>query len=186
MMRESKLTKIAQGFIRRIKPAWQMIFFPAVLLYAVSLVHFFYTRPAPRHFSATLLRNLDLISFLIAILLAGIIFNMKRRYFSSRFIRRYAEVLLEESPSKTADKLTNEVFEFLRRKLMLVWILGGVIVLEGVLYYWITLTSNNMHTYFVIGAFSLFLNYPRAALFEEVPWYVRQAQQEGAGANKEP
>ncbi len=184
-MREQKLNKIARNFIGRIKPAWQMIFFPAILLYSIALFHFFYTHPAPRHFSEPLLRNLDLASFLIAIVLAGIIFNMKRRYFSSRFIRRYVEMLQKQSPAMSIDKLTDAVFEFLRRKLMRVWMLGGVIVLEGVVYYWITLTSNNMHTYFVIGAFSLFLNYPRTALFEEVPWYVRQAQQEGRTATKD-
>ncbi len=184
-MRERKLNKKVQTFIRRIKPAWQMIFFPAVLLYAVSLIHFFYSHPAPRQLGEPLLRNLDLLSFIIVIVLAGIIFNMKRRYFSSRFVRRYAESLQAQYPRTLPDKLITEVFEFLRKKLMFVWVLGGMIVLEGVCYYWVTFNSNNMHTYFVIGAFSLFLNYPRMALFEEVPWYVMQAQQERSSSDEE-
>ncbi len=123
-------------------------------------------------------QNLDLISFIFAIALAVLILNLKRKYFTKRFSRKITEVSLTETPEISDRELLNKVFSVLKKKISLVWILGLLIVLDGVILYWATFLSRNMHIYFIVGAFSLILNYPRQVLFAEIPWYIRESRKD--------
>ncbi|MCB0292864.1 MAG: hypothetical protein KDH97_21600, partial [Calditrichaeota bacterium] len=65
-----------------------------------------------------------------------------------------------------------KIFAVLRKKMTRVWLLGLVVVMVGVCYYLLTSLAENMHIYFIIGAFSMLLNYPRSEMFEDIARYV--------------
>lgn len=177
-MRERKLNQLSQSFTAQIKSNWQAIFFPGIMLYAISLIHFFYSHPSPRITNPGVLKNIDLLSFILAIGLAVVIFNLKRKYFSPKFSRQVVEASLKQAPDLSVEELITKVFKTLHIKLRLVWMLGAFIILEGIIFYWSTYISGNMHIYFVIGGFSLLINYPRKEMFQDIPWYVLQAHKD--------
>ena len=178
-MKKYDLTDAVKPFARRLKNTWQAVFLPSVIIYGLSLLHLFYQRPAPNDAMAPYLRNIDLVSYIVAIILAVIIFRLKRTYFSRRFCRDVVEDSLMQNPDLDDESLLKKVFKILQKKMLLVWILGFLIVLDGVIFYWLTFSSqNNMHIYFIIGLFSLFINYPRDDLFSNLPWYVREGRKE--------
>ncbi|NIT61693.1 MAG: hypothetical protein GWN00_37485 [Aliifodinibius sp.] len=177
-MKRSDLTNAAQTFSQKIKNTWQIFFLPSVLIYGATLLHLFYTNPVTRSSLNSTLRNIDLISFIIAIGLALIIFNMKRKYFSRRFSRDMVEDLLQKDPDMDEQNLLKKILGKLRGKMAIVWVLGLLIVLDGVIFYWITYNDGNMHIYFIIGAFSQLINYPRKDLFLELPWYVVEGRKD--------
>ena len=167
--------EIISVFAKKIKNTWQIIFLPAIVLYGVSLLHLFQLQPGPRETIFPYLKNIDLISFVLAIAFAVIIFNMKRRYFSPKFSKRMVDASLKQDPRQDEARLIRQILTLLQKKMTLVWLLGFLIVLDGVLFYCITFyPSNNMHIYFVIGALSMLVNYPRSELFEDLPWYVAE------------
>lgn len=167
------LSKATQKFSRRLRSSWQMFFLPAILLYSLTLLNHLFVAPAPRLTIFPYLKNIDIAILAVAAALLLGIFNMKRVYFARRFVRRTVEAALQKHPELSDEELIGKVFGEVRGKMMRVWLMGAAVVLLGVLYYWITLDGgNNLHVYFVVGAFSLLVNYPRNELFADIPWYV--------------
>ncbi len=170
---------IIAAFAKRMRNTWQLLFLPAILSYGVSFMHFVNDKPGPREIIFPYLKNIDLLSFVVAIVFAVIIFNMKRRYFSPKFSKGMVEASLKQNPHQDEAELVRQILGVLQKKMTLVWLLGFLIVLDGVLFYWITFyPGNNMHIYFVIGALSLLFNYPRRELFENLPWYVAEEKRQ--------
>lgn len=180
-MKQDELASIVSAFSRRIKNSWQTIFLAAVAPYALSLIHYFHYQPGLRINALPYLRSIDVISFVIAAGLALLILALKRKYFSRKFSRSMVEGALRKNPETSPESLLSQILNILRRKMTLVWVLGLLIVLDGVLFYWITFIDRPyMHMYFVVGAFSLFMNYPRRDLFSNLPGYVREGKREFA------
>ncbi len=171
-MDRQALSNSSEKFSKSLRSQWQMVFLIGLLPYLLSLLHFFMSRPALKTSMLPYLDNLDIISFIIAMGVAVVILNLKRIYFSRRFIRRTCEAHVLRESAHNAETAIEEIFSILRKKMLLVWMLGAVLILEGVFFYWLTYASGNMNVYFMIGAFSLLINYPRKELFEDIPWYV--------------
>jgi hypothetical protein len=113
-------------------------------------------------------------SFVIAIGLAIIIFIQKRKYFSLRVLRLYLEELREKHPDLTQKQLSKKLTISLKKPLLFIWIMGGIIVITGVIFYWITYQTKNMHIYFIVGVYSLMMNYPRKDLFLDLPYLIHE------------
>jgi uncharacterized membrane protein HdeD (DUF308 family) len=178
-MKQQEVNKLVQSFSKKIKNTWQIIFLAGVVPYGISLMHLFYQKPAPNVWLEGYLNNIDIISYIIAIGLAVVIFSLKRKYFSRKFSRVTVEKSLQENPRQEVEVLLKKVLNILRRKMTLIWILGFVLVLDGVIFYWLTFSDrNNMHIYFIIGVYSLLINYPRNDLFMDIPWYVSEGKKE--------
>jgi len=161
------------------KNTWQAVFLPSVLIYTISLLHLFYIRPTPGETASAFINNIDLVSYIIAIVLTVSIFNLKRKYFSKKFCRIVVEDSLKRRTDQSDELLLKQVFAILRKKMLIVWLLGFLVILDGVIFYWVTFSDrNNMHIYFIIGVFSLFINYPRSELFGDLPWYVLEGRKE--------
>lgn len=158
------------------KSSWQIFFLIMIIMYSASLYHSLRINPSIKPGLSQYVQNLDLLSFIIAIILAVVILNLKRKYFSKKFSRSITELALQDSPQLSEIELLKIVFTHLQKKLYMIWFLGFLIVLDGVILYWVIYLSRNMHIYFVVGTFSLILNYPRKVLFEEIPWYIRDSQ----------
>jgi hypothetical protein len=175
-MIKDELDTITESFVNQLKTSWQIFFAIILVSYSISLWHFFEVKLEIR-----LLRYvgiLDNISFVIATILAVIIFNLKRKYFSKKYSRLITETELRKDREVSEKDILKEIFKRLQSKLYLIWALGLLIVIDGVILYWITHLDRNMHIYFVIGSFSLFLNYPRKVLFEEMPWQIHETKKE--------
>lgn len=178
-MRQNELTPLVQNFSKRMKNTWQVIFLGVIVSYGLSLLHLFYMNPAVSPAMEKYLRNIDLISYIIAIGLAIAILIMKRKYFSRKFSRGIAADSLAGNPDQEDEALLKKVLGILNRKMVLIWLLGFLLVWDGVVFYWLTFSrSNNMHIYFVIGVYSLIINYPRRDLFMDIPRYVTEGKKE--------
>ncbi|MFQ5584355.1 MAG: hypothetical protein ACE5GL_07970 [Calditrichia bacterium] len=169
-----------KNFINRLKRYWQIFFALSLIIYGVSLYHFFRNLSVSGMGAGTgkFIHTLDNLSFAIAIILAFLIFHLKRKYFSGKKSRELIINLLKKDQQPSGQDILKHVFSNLERKLYLIWFMGFLIVLDGVVLYWITHLDRNMHIYFVIGSFSLLLNYPRKVLFEDLLWQVRQTKKE--------
>ncbi|RMI17491.1 MAG: hypothetical protein D6681_03265 [Calditrichaeota bacterium] len=178
MLHHQQLTQKVTAFAGKLRNTWQIIFLPAAGLYGLSLFHFFQVRPSLRIISPAMYRNLDMLSFVVAIGLTLVIFHFKRKYFSPRFSRRYVEARLKHHPDITSEDLLQEILNTLKGKMTLVWVLGLLVVLDGVVFYWSTFSHFQMHIYFIVGAFSLLINYPRRDLFADIPLYVIEGQRD--------
>ena len=172
MINRYDFSPVLKRFTKKIRNTWQMFFLPAALLYICALLHAFYVKPQPTAELIPYLANIDLVSYAIAIILTVVIFNLKRRFFSRRFSRQIIEQSFKAAPEADSETLLEDVFTVLQKKLPLVWGLGLLLVVEGVLFYIITALPGNMHIYFIIGIFSLFINYPRKEMFEDIALYV--------------
>ena len=172
------IDEVVKNFSKRMKSNWQIFFLVIIIIYCVSLYHILRVDPSLKLNFLEYAQNLDLISFIIAIGLALIIFNLKRKYFSKKFSRSIVELSLKSSPELSEIELLKTIFNHLQKKLYLIWFLGFLIVLDGVILYWIIYLSMNMHIYFIAGTFSLMLNYPRKVLFERIPWYIIDSKKE--------
>lgn len=148
------------------------------IVYGPALYHSLKFNPPIRASVLKYAENIDLISFVIAIVLALIILNLKRKYFSKKFSRTLVQSSLTESSELSAQDLLHIVLKELQHKMYLIWALGFLIVLDGVAIYWIAFLSRNMHIYFIVGTFSLILNYPRQELFAEIPIYILESKKE--------
>lgn len=177
-MNTKELNDQIKKFSQRMKSIWQVIFVFIVLAYGPSLYHSSQANPLIRTSMLKYVENIDLLSFVIAILLAVVILNLKRKYFSKKFSRSLVQSSLSKSADKSNQELLRVVLKELQRKLYFIWALGFLIVLDGVAIYWIVFLSWNLHIYFIVGTFSLFLNYPRQELFTEIPWYIMEAKRE--------
>lgn len=177
-MNHRDLNESVKRFSQRLKSGWQVIFIIMAVIYGASLYHSLRANPPIRESMLAYVKNLDLLSFIIAIILALIIMNLKRKYFSKKFSRDITESALSQNSELSDQELLKIVLTQLQKKMHLIWLLGFLIILDGVILYWMTYLSRNMHIYFIVGAFSLILNYPRRVLFEEIPWYIREAKSE--------
>jgi len=173
-----ELNEPLKKFSQRMKSGWQVIFIIIVAIYGPALYHSLKTNPPIRVSMLKYAENLDLLSFIIAILLAVVILNLKRKYFSKKFSRTLVQSSLTKSPDLSDQELLRIVLKELKNKMYFIWILGFLIVLDGVAIYWIVFLSRNMHIYFIVGTFSLILNYPRQELFTEIPWYIMESRKE--------
>jgi hypothetical protein len=177
-MNSKELNDQIKKFSQRMKSSWQVIFIVIVLVYCPSLYHSFKANPPIRVSMLRYADNLDLLSFIVAILLTVLIFNLKRKYFSKKFSRNLVQTSLSKSADLSDQELLRTVLKELQRKIYLIWALGFLIVLDGIVIYWSIFLSWNMHIYFIVGTFSLILNYPRQELFSQIPWYIVEARRE--------
>ena len=175
-MQKSNSEQFLEKYVRTIRTHWQIVVFLSTGAYVLSLWHHFSAPlfPTPLAFS----RTFDMLSFLIAIILAITILRLKRKYFSLRFFETELKKIVAAAPGKTELEVLRLLANRLRPKIQLVWWLGGGLILLGVLYYWVTFASKNMHIYFIVGLYSLMMNYPRKDLFFDLPFLVREALKE--------
>ena len=185
MPQSDTLHSIVGKLLTRLKNRWQVFFLPGAVFFSLSLMHQLNVRPALRPALQPYLNTIDLVSFFIAGVLAILVFNIKRRYFSFRYTRMLLTQLLQENPQYSDDALIVKIFAKWNEKLTLVWLLGLLIMLDGVVFYWLTFSpGNNLLIYFIIGAFSMVLNYPRRDWFEEIPWQIVEARRELSTENR--
>jgi len=175
-MIKDNLDNILKNLSSNLKKLWQIFFAIGAMGFIASLYHFFSYRPQTKTGSIPFSKNLDMLSFILAIVLAFIILNLKRKYFSKKHIHNTTENTIQSFRSASDQKLMKSVFRVLKQKLLIIWALGTLIILDGIIYYWIFFDIQNMNIYFFVGAFSLFLNYPRTELFDEIPWVIRQTR----------
>ena len=121
---------------------------------------------------------LNWISFFIAVALAVYILHIKRTCFRLRFFNQILTESHAKNPELDKEQLIRKFTATIGKKLKLVWISGLVIILIGVIYYWITFDPWNMHVYFIVGLYSLVINYPRTDLFADVPYLLEEVFKE--------
>jgi uncharacterized membrane protein len=175
-MIKDNLDNILKNQSANLKKLWQIFFAIGAICFIFSLYHFFSFRPKTKTGSIAFSKNIDIMSFILAITLAFIILNLKRKYFSKKHLHKTAEHIIQNFHIASDQKLMNNIFIVLKQKLLIIWLLGALIILDGIIYYWIFFEIQNMNIYFFVGAFSLFLNYPRRELFDDIPWVIRQTR----------
>lgn len=181
-MSESTPDSIIDSFLKNVRLFWQFLFLGGVLIYGLSFLFYLNNRPPVRELAYY--KILDLTSFGMALLLALTIFRYKRKYFSLRALRLLAEKLFSENPEQDETGLTRGLTLNLRSRLKAVWLMGSALILLGVIIFWWTYNSRNMNVYFVVGLYSLVMNYPRKDLFLDVPYLVREIVKKQSGAGK--
>jgi hypothetical protein len=160
-------------FIGNVKVYWQVIFLITILAYGISFIYRLDAQTAPKPLSY--LNILNWISFAFALILAISILQFKRRYLSVTFFQKYLENLSSDKPELQSQELVKNLLRFSKQKLKIVWHLGATLILLGVAYYWWTFDAWNMHVYFVVGLYSLMINYPRRDLFIDIPFLVEES-----------
>ncbi len=160
--------------IRKMKIRWQVFFAAGLLPYILTLLYDFRIHPGLNLKIITYLQNLDSFSFILAIVLAFSILLLKRKYLSQKFIAS----VLKQNAAKTTDsgELTRKLFEVLNRKFSVIWMLGIALIVEGVIYFWLTFADRNMHLYAFVGAYSLLMNYPRKLFFESISYQIEELE----------
>lgn len=167
--------------LKRLRSSWQTYFLPAVALYSTALLHLFYVRPSIKISMLPYLKNLDMASFAIAIGLTVFIFRLKRQYVSSRYFRQQLAEALAADPQADDAMLISALFKSLRKRFTHIWLLALLVVLTGVAFYWLTFSpQNTVHIYFIIGCFSLALNYPREDIFAALPLWIEETRRDAA------
>lgn len=167
---------LIRQFIKRISLTWQLIFIVDLILYGIAFVHHFQTRMPPRPLSY--LHTLDWVSFIIALTLALLIFRYKRVYFRLSYFEKFMDAVAAANPAADEKALIRAVLNELRSRFTTVWLMGSGLIILGVIYYWWTLVSYNMHVYFIVGLYSLFLNYPRRIFFDDLPFIAKSILKE--------
>jgi hypothetical protein len=171
-----ELDGITNRFLKSIKLYWQSIFLFSVLVYGLSFLHRMDSHLSPKVYSWV--PTVNWISFFIALFLAYTIFHNKRRYFSLKSFRIFFEKENSDNPGFKSKQLLQRFTRFISRKLKMVWLMGGGIVVLGVIYYWLTFDAWNMHVYFIVGLYSLVINYPRKDLFLDIPYLIHEIVKE--------
>lgn len=164
--------KILNRFLREIRLSWQLIFLISVVAYGLSFFRHV-SNPMPVRLFPYF-RLIDLLSFAIAIGMAIAIFLQKRKYFSLRALRIYLESFFSENPGLGEKQLAQKLTRTLKKPLLIIWLMGGTIVLVGVIFFWWTYSAKNMHIYFIVGLYSLMMNYPRKSLFLDLPYLIHE------------
>jgi len=164
--------QIINRFIGEIKLFWQVIFLFSVVIFGVSFFEYMSVRPSPRLLSY--FPVIDRISFAIAIILVISVFYYKRKHFSLRYMRQVTEKLTAKNPQMDEIETARRLTQDLRSKLRIIWLMGGMLVLVGVIFYWWTLTTMNMNVYFIVGLYSLLINYPRKDMFADIPYLIHE------------
>lgn len=165
--------------LKRLRSSWQTYFLPAVAVYSTALLHLFYVRPSVKTEILPYLQHLDMASFAIAIGLTVLIFRLKRQYVSSRYFRQQLAEALSADPQADDSMLTSALFKSLRKRFTYIWLLALLIIVTGVAFYWLTFSpQNTVHIYFIIGCFSLVLNYPREDIFAALPLWIEETRRD--------
>lgn len=163
---------IIKNFVGRSRLYWQVVFLISVLCWGYSFLHHMSSSPPVqgiRHFS-----YLNWGSFFVAIFLAVGILHLKRKYIRLRYFEDFLENKHTANPELDEQQLVRKLVNRIGTVMKRVWIMGGTLVLLGVIYYWITLESTNMNVYFVVGLYSLLINYPRRDLFGDIPYLIQE------------
>jgi hypothetical protein len=172
IMELQESTQVIQKFLQRIRFFWQNMFLIGVVAYGIS----FYYR-LQMHTSTKLLPYLQVlnwISFIIALGLAVAIFQLKRKYFRLAYYEAVLQNLFSQSTDLNEVQLSRKFTRVMEKKMKLVWLLAVALILLGVIYYWITFDAWNMHVYFIVGLYSLVINYPRKDLLTNVPYLIKE------------
>ncbi|GAB4377430.1 MAG: hypothetical protein Kow0042_25170 [Calditrichia bacterium] len=162
--------KLIQKFLRDTRLFWQIIFLISILAYGLTFIHHLNTRAIPPYISH--FRTIDLASFALALILALSIFRFKRKYFRIRFMRTFMEEYHHSHPEADESLVIKRLLRFMTSKLKIVWVMGAALILLGVIFYWYSYTTKNLHVYFIVGLYSLIMNYPRKELFGDLPYFV--------------
>ncbi len=160
-------------FVKKARNQWQLFTLAAMVTYGVTALYLWTVHPTPRPFSVKTVTILGNVTFAVAVLLAIAIFFQKNQVFSRRFSHDFFEAMLKET-NGDAEKALQEYLAVVFHKLVRFWILAYGIVLVGVLHYWITFWPQYVHFLFIVGLFSLFLNYPRTEFFTEIPYQLQR------------
>ena len=171
-MQSQESSQVIQKFLQRVRFFWQNMFLIGVMTYGIS---FYYrlqvhtiTKPLPY------LQIYNWISFIIALGLAVTIFQLKRKYFRLAYYEEVLRNLFSQSTELKETQLSRQFTRVMEKKMKLVWLLAIGLILLGVLYYWITFDAWNMHVYFIVGLYSLVINYPRKDLLINVPYLIKE------------
>ncbi len=160
-------------FVQRIRSRWQLIMMLAFFSYGTSALYFFYAHPSPRSFPLKTVNLINNITFFIALVLAILIFLQKSRIFSSRFSATFLKTALQEHQGHATSAL-EDYLSVIAQQLYRFWILALAIIITGVCHFWLTLWPQYLHLLFIVGLFSLFLNYPRREFFSEIPFQLQR------------
>ena len=171
-MKAKNTQSIILNFIKNIRLFWQMIFLTGILAYGLSFLYRFQTYTTLKNFE--LLKILNWASFIIAVFLAFYILHIKRTYFRLKYFQQFLENTHKNDPELSEDQLLKKITRDIGSKFKRVWILGLTIILMGVAYFWLTFDAMNMHVYFVVGLYSLVINYPRAELLIDIPYLLKE------------
>jgi hypothetical protein len=163
-------------FTRNIKLFWQMVFLAGVLSYGVSFLYRLQVYTTIKNIE--LLKILNWASFIVAVFLAFYILHIKRTYFRLRYFQQFLENARKNDPELDPDQLIRKLMRDAGNKFKRVWVLGLIIILIGVAYFWLTFDAMNMHIYFVVGLYSLVINYPRTELFIDIPYIIKEIFQQ--------
>ncbi len=163
---------VINNFVKNIRLYWQVIFLISVLCYGFSFLYRMDNSPPVRDIKHFQLLNWG--SFAIALFLAISILYIKRKYFRLRYFENFLENTRGENPDMDEQQLVRRLVRHIGSLMKRVWIMGGSLILLGVIYYWITLDAWNMHVYFVVGLYSLVINYPRRDLFMDIPYVIKE------------
>ncbi len=176
--------EIITGFVKNIRRSWEIILILCLMLYGATFIYHMMSLNPVRNLSY--LKFLDTGSFVLAIGLAIWILRLKRKYFSLRYFRKQLENIYEKAPGSDENQLTRVLTRDLSPKLHFVWYLGGLIIVIGVVFYWWTYESRNMNIYFIVGLYSLMMNYPRKDLFYDIPFLVHELAHDPESTSQTP
>jgi hypothetical protein len=165
--------KVIEQFLKNIRVYWQIVFLVGILCYGLTLFYRLDTHTVVR--TLPYLKILNIITFLIAITLAISIFHQKRKYFHLRAFRTMIEDICKKEPEFREKQVIRQFTREIGTRLKRGWLMGCAIILVGVLYYWVTYDAWDMHVYFIVGLYSLVINYPRKDLFLDVPYLVHES-----------
>ncbi|OGB66998.1 MAG: hypothetical protein A2Y94_07885 [Caldithrix sp. RBG_13_44_9] len=171
-MQAQESAQVIQKFLLRIRFLWQNLFLVGVMAYGAT----FYYR-LQMHTTAkpsTYLQVLNWISFIIALGLAISIFQLKRKYFRLGYYEKMIKDLFSQNTGLSESQLARQFTRLMEKKMRLGWLLAIALILVGVIYYWITFDAWNMHVYFIVGLYSLVINYPRKDLLNHVPYLIKE------------
>ncbi len=177
-MAATGLSGIIEQFIRRIRFRWQIIFLVSVIVYGISFYHHlqFHTE---MKIPTRMYRIFDQVFFVVALGLAMGILFYKRKYFTLKYFRKRLEVLHRQHSRSDAKELLRILLRELDKRFNVVWWMGFALILMGIIQYWLTFVSRNMNIYFIVGLYSILLNYPRQDMLIEIPYLAREAVGEG-------
>lgn len=184
-MSSTGLSGIIEQFIRRIRFRWQIIFVVSVIVYGISFYHHLQFHPEMK-IPTRMYRILDQVFFVVALGLAVGILFYKRKYFTLKYFRKRLEALHHRHSRADARELLRLILRELDSRFNTVWWMGFALILMGVFQYWLTFVSRNMNIYFIVGLYSVLLNYPRQDLLIDIPYLAQETVREsGAETNQE-
>ncbi len=161
-----------QNFLRRIRYFWQNVFLFAVFVYGLSFYYRLQMHTTP--IVSPHLRLYNWISFILALGLAIYIFQMKRKYFRVPYYESILKEILSADTRQGETEIARKFTTRMGSRMKRVWLLALLLILVGVIYYWLTKDAWNMHVYFIVGLYSLVINYPRKDMLNDVPYLIKE------------